>query len=849
MLSLKQFFRSSILISLITLLLLPASLNSAAVAPKPKPPETPRVTPKTPEPTPEPPKVTPKPSELPKEELKTSEPAHEPPKPLLLERLFPREEKKQDEEIFSSEKISSIPKSDTEILPVLFSWEDQSKKRNSAWVDKNKNLYGEYIEIKDGGKSRLFGDPSTLNKTRKGEDIPQDVIVSNDLEKLVNALKEDKKLFHEHLQSEMSSNISESQKEKELTTIHFSFNIVTTISWEPVGFKDRFLDGEDRCFIDTQGNVYGGVIIIANVGLFGDPSLLNKDEDGQDISQKMKDFCRLIIEGGHYKLPVSDGNYRLPESDGDFKRPVSDEDFKKPNSFHVKVNDLEKEGFRVNGMISLVGADDKLRDKWESIPVRQDEAGHSITGWDSVKMHPFGDVNAPYFGEVHGYDFGLAFAYSQGYISLKELDALKTFFDNMLNLKLYLNYLIVENNQDIGMDDAISFLFQDGEVAKNSRGNFVQFKEYVDFPQPDTYRLISITNEIGGAQDEMRLLVKANAPIEGLSPRPDLWSNTDTSKKPDYYALQQRLTITNGSDSIERIYLDGDSVITRDTYYQNGVYYVTNKDIYKTFFDHVYEFINGNSGAIDRMWDTSFRPTNNNEVNGGQTATGMMWHLRPLLVENRTAGLVTPNYSIWEYAFVNTDNTNNTGKMELTEYKNSSKITHYINYVDGDGDGKFSTGEFTLSDDTFLDKVKLGFTGTRNEAYAYNQTGDSTLFSDLDEDGLNDNGNSTAVDILTTNLPTKALLSWAESNRWAYLKEDRYLVKDSNVFEVDDFPTVNPQVSSEVSSLFEKFDMERVFTSSKFGSRSIDTFVHTKGYLDADLIDLKIEASESSDQR
>ena len=842
MLKLKSFLPNFLLISLTIFLLLPSYINSAATNPfqKPKPPkiETPPPPQPPPEVPPQPPKVTPQPSELPKES--------KPPKEL------PESEQR------SEKKGSFIPDPETELVSPF-----SPAKGYLAQLTKNGNLYGDYyIVIKNGKKisysdyktltmedkegARFYGDPSTLNKTIDGKDIPEDKINRSDIREYLNSgitARDVGKVFVDREPKRETSSSVEAPKQSE--SIYAVPKIEATINWESGSLWHWFVDELERAFVDQLGRAYGRVIR-TKYGIYGDPSYLNKDEEGQKIPQSMIDHCKEKAEEGFtsYKLPESDGEYKLPESDNKFLRPKVGPGYipqGTPTTYEVKVD--EKESLRTYGMIPVrTDSEGKPIIGWETVSL-EDAQGNPRTGWDYESDLIFEYVLSPSFGQDEQ--------------DLKIVD----FFLRVWILAERINYLIVENNQDIGLDDAISFLFQDGKVARNSRGNFVRFEENVSFPSPDTYKLVSLTKEIGGALDEIVLEVKANKQIDNVSPLPNLWLDKDTSKSVSdlYYAVKQRLIITNGQDTIERVYLDGEPKLTTDNYYLNGEYIITNTQIYKTFFDHIYEFINGSSGAIDRVYDTSFRPTNNGDSNGGQTVSGLMWHLRPLLVETRLAGSATVIKSIWEYAFVNTDNTNNTGKMEFTEYKDSSKINHYINYADTQNDGKFSTGEFyednngdgvyTAGTDNILDKVQLGFSGTKDTAYSYQSTGDSTLFYDINENGLNDDGNSTSVDITASNLPTSAALSWASSNRYAYLKEERFLIKDDLVFRVDAFSDVNPTDRSQVSNLFEKFDMERVFTSSKFGGRSIDTFITPRRYLDADLIELKIEASESIDQR
>lgn len=368
--------------------------------------------------------------------------------------------------------------------------------------------------------------------------------------------------------------------------------------------------------------------------------------------------------------------------------------------------------------------------------------------------------------------------------------------------------------------------------------------------------------------------------IEGIN----FWSNTDTSKKPTYYAVKQRLELNNRldgtGDSVIELYLDGDSKLNTHFSFQDGVFNPSAL-IYETIFDQRYLFVNGRGSDAQnglytamRMWtDSTFRPRDNGTTFSGGTisdgfytgssfgagtVTGMMWHMRPVLIQpwNPASGGslydangngTTSDDAYYQYAFLTTSGSGATatGKLETVEYKDSSKIRTFINFTDTNANGRLSTGE------------KYYYDTNSNNQYDSGEPFDDivTNFNDSGVATTDTSRTFTTSGDTTFTTVDSAGTTWTGSDAFAvakyspsYLNEQRLVLENDVLLKIDSFG-ISLSDQNSIADLLEKFSVNRIFTSNKFGGRSIDVFTTLRSYLKANLVELKISGTETVDER
>lgn len=419
-----------------------------------------------------------------------------------------------------------------------------------------------------------------------------------------------------------------------------------------------------------------------------------------------------------------------------------------------------------------------------------------------------------------------------------------------------------EYYQETVKDELRIELVQTSRELIDRSGRRVRLEENVTRPTADSFKFIALSRR-EGRDDSVVFEVVANKTLPTrLEDAGNLWFHFGTTK-PEWYALKQRLIITNGRDSITQLFLDGDSkeMIFSDFGFNDSGGFVSTSLSFQTIFNHRYEFINGNGTALDKIWtDSSFRPSNNGTLSGFDV-TGMMWHMQPVLVEKYEPLSQKVTGSYWRYSFVTTNGSGNSavGKMVFTQFKpgSSSNLAHfvqtdsYINFVDTNGNGRLDSGEsyedFNRngqrdSDEPFEDIVQLGFSGAKDTSRTFSGTGDSTFFSDTNRDNINNDSNS-GLDAFRVSLTP-----------WASLKEEMLMIDDQG--KIVDFTQIgfgslsdNKGDQGSIADLFEKLNMERVFTSSEFGGRDIDVIMTPRTFIKAKMVELKLEGNEPVDQR
>ncbi len=407
-----------------------------------------------------------------------------------------------------------------------------------------------------------------------------------------------------------------------------------------------------------------------------------------------------------------------------------------------------------------------------------------------------------------------------------------------------------------GVESAAAFehqsnQYEEGKTLIDAFGKRVRQEEYLTRPSPESFKIISLSKR-DNRTDSATFEVVANRPLpDNLDLTGSLWSSFG-NVKPNFYAVKQRWHVTNGTDFITEISLDGDSMpvnFQKPQFTDTGQFLgVNNQAGFQTVFDHHYQFINGNPGAVDRMWgDPAFRPADNG-LTAGTQVMGMMWHRRPILVQMYDPINNQIQASFWREVYVTGQGAGltATGKISFRERMGdpNPNIAHnldresYINFVDGNGNGYADRGEGFIDannngirdiGEPFEDVVQLGFTGAKDLTRAFNGAIDAVLFSDLNRNGLNDDGTAGVDPFAVAQRP------------WAWQLGEEFIINDFGKiinFQEEGLASIGQgsQDQNLIASAFEKFNYEKVFTSSEFGGRKIDVIVSPRALLKAGII-------------
>ncbi|MBI5883260.1 MAG: FecR domain-containing protein [Elusimicrobia bacterium] len=356
--------------------------------------------------------------------------------------------------------------------------------------------------------------------------------------------------------------------------------------------------------------------------------------------------------------------------------------------------------------------------------------------------------------------------------------------------------------------------YQEGHVLVDATGGRVRVEEYLTRPDPKSFKVITL-NSREGRLDYGTLQVEANMvlPTE-LDAAGDLFYSPSAAK-PAYWAVKYLWTQSNSVDTVTRVGVDGDALAV--TLVPGPVYDPAAgrydapavKPAYQTLFGNAYEFVNGASEGIQRVYtDPTFRPADNGTT-AGTLVSGMFARLQPIEVRVRDVavpGTVLATY--YEYSFLSLNpadgSGNATGKAEVVGFTapdaSRSRFLErkwFVNFRDTNGNGILDFAEDTeagagcrygncAAANVFHDKVsRLNGTATVAlpgagcqgvDAACLDNTGDTHFFSDADNDGVVDAGEAAVVGV--TGAADAALLAFAAASPRAWLEEDRVTLDD-----------------------------------------------------------------------
>ncbi len=378
-------------------------------------------------------------------------------------------------------------------------------------------------------------------------------------------------------------------------------------------------------------------------------------------------------------------------------------------------------------------------------------------------------------------------------------------------------------------------IFQDGKTLIDAFGRRVRVEEYLLRPSADSFRFVSL-NFRDNRTDLASIEVTANQALpERLSDAGNLWFSPNF---PSFWAVKQRLTMTNGVDIVSELGVDGKpQPFTAPTFDANGVPSSSPIVIFhRTMFGNKYEFINGNPGAIDRIWnDATFRPGDNDPATN---VTGMMWRTQPVQVNIVNIDNISRG-QYWTDVFVAKTLGSDGLAFAQTTFQPTPGAAHflsmrsYFNFKDTNNNGILDFGEQTDPfDPNFFHDVIARMDGTTSiidQGAGSRQTpGDTFIYSDRDKSGAfttGTNGDPFAqIDYTSFPPPLQQALNFAQQNPRDFLVAEE--------FAIDDFGTVLPAGGSfnDSTGLFFSANFERRLRSSLFSGPDIDV-VMSPGFI------------------
>ncbi|MBI5625374.1 MAG: FecR domain-containing protein [Elusimicrobia bacterium] len=422
--------------------------------------------------------------------------------------------------------------------------------------------------------------------------------------------------------------------------------------------------------------------------------------------------------------------------------------------------------------------------------------------------------------------------------------------------------------------DARATQYQEGHVLVDANGGRVRVEEYITRPDPKSFKLITL-NGRGERVDYGILQVEANAALPTELYAAGNLFYSPTSAKPAFWAVKYLWTQSNSIDTVTRIGVDGDalavSLIPEPVFNtETGRYDAPAvRTAYQTFFGNLYEFADGASAGIQRIYtDPAFRPADNGTL-AGTAVTGMLARLQPVEVQVRDVavpGTVLAAY--YDYSFITLDPTdasgNATGKAAVVDQAVPESLRsrfveakRYVNFRDTNGNGVLdfaedaeagtgcSYGDCSVAA-VFHDKVSrrdgtatvalpgAGCQGT--DAACLSNAGDTHFFSDTDNDGIVDVGESAVVGV--TGARDAALLAFAAASPRAFIEEDRVTLDDRGGVV---WTRGRPDESStsgydQVADLFERGILERRVSGSMFTGGKLDLVMTPTLHLVAGLL-------------
>jgi hypothetical protein len=389
--------------------------------------------------------------------------------------------------------------------------------------------------------------------------------------------------------------------------------------------------------------------------------------------------------------------------------------------------------------------------------------------------------------------------------------------------------------------DQQSAEYEQAKTLIDAFGQRVRVEEYVTRPSPESFKFVSL-NTRANRFDYGFVEVVANKPLpQDLNAAGNLWF-AQGDNKPEWYAVQERWFVTNTGDTFTGIAVDGDSmqVTFQKPFYSNDGQFlgVTDQKGWQTVFNHRYEFLNGDPGGMQRIWnDRNFRPYDNGTVSGTRVE-GLMAHFRPVQVELYDPVSAKVLQTFWQDVFATNNagapSVGDVGKSVFVSFKpdagnpflaHFSERRSYINFMDGNGNGYLDTGEryqdlnhngVRDGNEPFFDEVRLSLNGTFDGSRTFSASGDTQFFVDRNRNGARDAATE----------PFGVPSDLARSPR-AWLVAENFMINDQGrILDSRDPDIASVGRGSEgedsVSNLFKKVNYERTWTSSEFGDRKID---------------------------
>lgn len=370
-------------------------------------------------------------------------------------------------------------------------------------------------------------------------------------------------------------------------------------------------------------------------------------------------------------------------------------------------------------------------------------------------------------------------------------------------------------------------LYQDGKTLIDAFGRRVRVEEYLLRPSADSFQFVSF-NFRDDRTDLASVEVTANQALpERLADAGNLWFSPGA---PSYWAVKQRLTMTNGMDVVAEVGVDGAPQLfsfAGEPVFDPGsnTFIAGGGSFYRTMFGNKYEFINGNAAALDDIYYGAFRPADNGNVSGaGNAASGMMWRTQPVKV-NVTDGSASRG-EYWTDAFVRTAGANGSAYAQTT-FQPTAGAAHfvslrsYFNFQDTNANGVMDFGEqLDPAAPAFFHDVTARMDGTSLTGAAGAGTrqaaGDTLVFSDRNATGAPAGNPQAAITYGGAVAPLKQALDFAHNTPRDWLLADE--------FAIDDFGAVLPADAgfNDSGELFSGNNFERRLRSSLFTGPDID---------------------------
>lgn len=391
-------------------------------------------------------------------------------------------------------------------------------------------------------------------------------------------------------------------------------------------------------------------------------------------------------------------------------------------------------------------------------------------------------------------------------------------------------------------------VYEEGKTVIDVFGKRVRVEEYITRPDPATFKFVTL-NFRDDRLDHSFLEVVANKPLpQDLGLMGNLWFHHTSN--PEWYAIKQRWVISNTQDSLVHLMVDGSP---QEFQFMSSVGPVR---FYPTVFGNVYEFINGDPVALNKIWSENYRPFSSTLLAdfGLRAASSLMIHAQPVQMAERWAidpdgaGGVNINQLTgnkwWDYAPITFNGAlGSTGKFSfdhgfapepgLTHFV---RIRHFINFVDTNSNGILDFGEYS-DGRVYHDKVAritngLPLPGSPTPiagAGTYDSTGDRDFFSDLNNNNVLDLNPLVEPKLQAVNYSLfepeiffRELMMKVANEPRDWLREDHFTFNDEG--KVIDFRALSASADTQegMQNIFETLNFERVTTSSKFEGRKID---------------------------